>query len=123
MMQKGFYFSLSTCRWHGLSAKRQLFVSLLIALSVLTSGCGLVGPASLKEGRKRYNQVVAFTNSEQMLMNLVKLKYRDKPTFLQVSSISMVSEISSVVTPCRRVSIRCITSENRRPSAALIHSN
>jgi len=60
-----------------------------MALSVLTSGCGLVGPASLKEGRKRYNQVLAFTNSEQMLMNLVKLKYRDNPTFLQVSSISM----------------------------------
>ncbi|MBW1779968.1 MAG: hypothetical protein JRL30_04445 [Deltaproteobacteria bacterium] len=51
-------------------------------------GCGLVGPASLKEGRSRYNQVIAYTSSEQMLINLVKLRYRDSPTFLQVSSIS-----------------------------------
>ncbi len=80
--EKRILFFLINMQVAGLSSKRQLFISLLIAFSVLTSGCGLVGPASLKEGRKRYNQVVAFTNSEQMLMNLVKLKYRDKPTFL-----------------------------------------
>ena len=51
-------------------------------------GCGMLGPASLKEGRNRYNQVIAYTGSEQMLINLVKLRYRDSPTFLQVSSIS-----------------------------------
>lgn len=57
--------------------------------AVLVSyGCGMLGPASLKEGRNRYNQVIAYTGSEQMLINLVKLRYRDNPTFLQVSSIS-----------------------------------
>ena len=60
------------------------FVTVLLVLY----GCGMVGPASLKEGRNRYNQVVAYTGSEQMLINLVKLRYRDSPTFLQVSSIS-----------------------------------
>lgn len=60
----------------------------LLIFSFLFTGCGVMGPASMKKQRNRYNQVVAYTGSEQMLMNLVKLKYRDNPTFLQVSSIS-----------------------------------
>lgn len=60
---------------------------LIVVLFVLY-GCGMLGPASLKDGRNRYNQVVAYTGNEQMLINLVKLRYRDNPTFLQVSSIS-----------------------------------
>lgn len=67
------------------SLKRTLCFFLL---TVLLSGCGTMGPASLKNDRDRYNQVVSCTGSEQMLMNLVKLKYRDSPSFLQVSSIS-----------------------------------
>ena len=59
----------------------------LIVLLV-SYGCGMLGPSSLKEGRNRYNQVIAYTGNEQMLINLVKLRYRDSPTFLQVSSIS-----------------------------------
>ena len=60
----------------------------LLLFSLLFIGCGVIGPASMKKQRNRYNQVVAYTGSEQMLINLVKLKYRDNPTFLQVSSIS-----------------------------------
>ena len=60
----------------------------LLIFSLLFIGCGVIGPASMKKQRNRYNQVVAYTGSEQMLINLVKLKYRDNPTFLQVSSIS-----------------------------------
>ena len=56
-----------------------------VIVLLVSYGCGMLGPASLKEGRNRYNQVVAYTGSEQMLINLVKLCYRDSPTFLQVS--------------------------------------
>ena len=59
-----------------------------VIVLLVSYGCGMLGPASLKEGRNRYNQVVAYTGSEQMLINLVKLRYRDSPTFLQISSIS-----------------------------------
>ena len=59
-----------------------------VIVLLVSYGCGMLGPASLKEGRNRYNQVIAYTGSEQMLINLVKLRYRDSPTFLQVSSIS-----------------------------------
>jgi len=60
------------------------FVIVLLA----SYGCGMLGPVSLKEGRNRYNHVIAYTGSEQMLINLVKLRYFDRPTFLKVSSIS-----------------------------------
>ena len=59
-----------------------------VIVLLVSYGCGIFGPASLKEGRNRYNQVVAYTDCEQMLINLVKLRYCDSPTFLQVSSIS-----------------------------------
>ena len=61
---------------------------IFLVFPFLFVGCGVMGPVSMKKDRTRYNQVVAYTGSEQMLMNLVKLKYRDNPTFLQVSSIS-----------------------------------
>lgn len=59
-----------------------------VIVLLVSYGCGMLGPASLKEDRNRYNQVIAYTGSEQMLINLVKLRYRDSSTFLQVSSIS-----------------------------------
>ena len=59
-----------------------------VIVLLISYGWGMRGPASLKEGRSRYNQVIAYTGNEQMLINLVKLRYRDNPTFLQVSSIS-----------------------------------
>jgi len=39
-------------------------------------------------GRVAYNQAVQETDKEQMLLNLVRLRYRDAPFFLQSSSIS-----------------------------------
>jgi len=50
-------------------------------------GCAL-GPAAIQSGRLPYNQVVQQTNAEQLLLNLVRLVYRENPLFLDVGSIS-----------------------------------
>lgn len=42
----------------------------------------------MKYGRGQYNQVVQRTDGEQLLLNLVRLRYRDPPLFLEVTSIS-----------------------------------
>jgi hypothetical protein len=64
-----------------MSARRLV---LLLALAA----CQTVGPRSLQYGRGQYNAVVQRTNGEQLLLNLVRLRYRDAPLFLDVTSIS-----------------------------------
>lgn len=64
------------------------FLVLIILVSALmASGCGL-GASRLKNERNYYNQAIQQTNDEQLLLNLVRLKYRDTPFFMEVSSVT-----------------------------------
>lgn len=67
------------------ATNRLLLFSPLMFVAV--TGCAL-GPAAIESGRLPYNQVVQQTNSEQLLLNLVRLVYRENPLFLDVGSIS-----------------------------------
>jgi hypothetical protein len=69
----------------------QRLTSSILATSVLMvviGGCHQAGPASVKMGRAGYNIAIQQTNSEQLLLNLVRLRYRDTPYFMEVSSVS-----------------------------------
>jgi hypothetical protein len=55
--------------------------------SLATAGCAHLGPRTLRANRFHYNQAVARSADEQMLLNLVRLRYRDNPLFLEVSSV------------------------------------
>ncbi len=62
---------------------------ILIIWAVLTvGGCASIGPSALKNERINYNAALQQTNDEQQLLNLVRLRYRDTPIFLDVASIS-----------------------------------
>ncbi|MFQ5717823.1 MAG: hypothetical protein ACE5GQ_12085, partial [Nitrospinales bacterium] len=52
------------------------------------AGCNRLGPAAMQAERFNYNVSVQRTNDEQLLLNLVRLKYRDTPFFLEVSSVA-----------------------------------
>lgn len=67
---------------------RPLLRALLLCLLVVMPGCALrVGPKTV--ARDRFDYSAALTNSlkEQMLMNLVKIRYLDPPTFLDVAQV------------------------------------
>lgn len=66
---------------------RRILLSFATATALVTA-CGAVGPRSLRYGRGTYNTAIQQTNSEQLLLNLVRLRYRDAPLFLEVTSIS-----------------------------------
>lgn len=51
------------------------------------SGC-VLGPTALRASRTAYNKVVQATTAEQLLLNLVRLHYREAPLFLDVGSIA-----------------------------------
>ncbi len=56
------------------------------ALVVPVSGCTL-GPSALRVSRVRYNEAIQNTTDEQLLLNLVRLEYRDTPLFVEVGSV------------------------------------
>ena len=60
----------------------------LAAGLALLPGCATLGPQSLQDTRLRYNEVVKVTTEEQLLLNIVRLRYTDTPSSLQVSAIA-----------------------------------
>ncbi len=63
-------------------------VLLLAAASLTTAGCAQLGPDLVKAGRNDYNKVLAQTDDEETLLNLVRMRYADNPAMLNVSSVS-----------------------------------
>ncbi|MFZ4673970.1 MAG: hypothetical protein ACOYL1_06485 [Chlamydiia bacterium] len=60
-------------------------VVLLVLFSCnISSRRAMTGPA----GRSAYNNLIQETNNEQMLLNLVRLRYGDFPFFLDVASVT-----------------------------------
>lgn len=59
-----------------------------MALAAVLSGCATSGSKAIRNARFNYNSAIVDTRNEQMLANLVRLKYRDPPYFLEVSSVS-----------------------------------
>lgn len=64
----------------------------VIALSLMLSGC--LGPTALSVTRTRYNEVYRATNDEQLLLNIVRLRYADSPIFIDLSNITSQFEFS-----------------------------
>lgn len=69
-------------------------VGVLLAL-LATSSCTLIGPSALKASRLRYNETVKATAEEEMLLNVVRLRYSDTPSSLAVSSIAAQFELAA----------------------------
>lgn len=55
---------------------------------VLLAGCNALGPSAVEGTRVAYNEVLARTQDEQLLLNLVRLRYVDVPMFLEVASVN-----------------------------------
>ena len=61
---------------------------LLVISTSIFFGCTKYGPAFLQIERSQYNQAIQKTNDEQLLLNLVRLKYHDTPLFMEVHNIA-----------------------------------
>src|SRR5262249_8776302 len=66
------------------------------ALALLTApllgGCQF-GPRALEQNRLRYNEAVNRTTEEQLLLNIVRLRYNDTPSSLAVTTIATQYEL------------------------------
>jgi hypothetical protein len=62
---------------------------LYLGLTVLlAAGCAHIPPAALQATATDYNVVLQRTSAEQLLLNLVRLRYREPPFFMEPSSVS-----------------------------------
>jgi len=72
----------------------QFLKFLPLLLTILLGGCSFfdqfiqVGPDSVQDTRGEFNTVIAETNESQSLLNLVKRRYGDSISILEVSSVS-----------------------------------
>ena len=65
------------------------YIPLALGLSIVfLSGCSQLGPDFMGDGRNEYNEVLANTNDEEMLLNLVRRRYADSIAILEVNSVS-----------------------------------
>lgn len=63
-------------------------LSLFLVVALLAAACNTAGPRAVRTARGAYNEVAVRTWNEQLLLNLVRLRYRDTPFFLEISSVS-----------------------------------
>ena len=71
----------------------------LIIITCLFAGCGSqVGPENIRNERQDFNIALQQTNDEQMLLNLVRMKYRDTNMFLEVGAIASQYSLTSNIT-------------------------
>lgn len=57
-------------------------------LSCALGSCIYTGPSTVRVDRSLYSAAIQQTNKEQLLLNLVRLRYMDIPHFLQVASVT-----------------------------------
>jgi hypothetical protein len=68
----------------------------LLGALLFSTGCQL-GPGRLKVASSHYSDAVRIAAAESLLVNLVRLRYRDAPLFLSVTSISTQFEFNAAL--------------------------
>ncbi|HKX54636.1 MAG TPA: hypothetical protein VJN01_00945 [Xanthomonadales bacterium] len=64
------------------------FLAAGVAVAALLGGCVQLGPKALTAGRPLYNVAVQQTESQQLLLNIIRQRYSDPVLFLDVTSIA-----------------------------------
>jgi hypothetical protein len=73
---------------------RHLLVALLI---LFLAGCTGVGPKTITHDRFDYTSSISDSWKDQMLLNMVKMRYGDVPVFLDVSSVISQYQIAGAI--------------------------
>jgi hypothetical protein len=65
----------------------------LLLVGVAQSLCGCLGPLGVHQVRSQYNDAIRTTNDEELLLNLVRLRYKESPSFLPVTGLTSQFEM------------------------------
>jgi hypothetical protein len=81
-------------RGQGRMLWRRSIARLAVVLAAWSAISGCAGPNAIRYTRLRYNEVVRDTNDEQLLINIVRLRYADSPVFIDLPNITSQFEMS-----------------------------
>ena len=59
-----------------------------LAFAATLAGCAWLGPEIIRSGRPAYNDAILTTNDEQLLQNIVRMRFGDSIGFLTVSAVT-----------------------------------
>jgi len=65
----------------------RLLGSALIFFGMLLAGCSSIGPDTVPRDRTDYANALSDSWKDQMLLNIVRIRYGDTPTFMDISSV------------------------------------
>jgi hypothetical protein len=68
-------------------SRSRVFVAASLAVGLLLTGCAHLGPGTVAVDRFDYSTAIADSWKQQILLNIVKIRYVDLPVFVDVSSI------------------------------------
>ena len=66
----------------------------VVLTMLMLTGCMSMGPRSIHTTRADYNMAIQQTNEQELLLNLVRLKYRDSIYFLNVEKVAASLEFN-----------------------------
>ncbi|MFO1044840.1 MAG: hypothetical protein U0941_23960 [Planctomycetaceae bacterium] len=75
----------------------QRFLPLAILLSCMLSGCA-IGPHTIRNASLGYNEVLHDTAEAELLLNLVRARYGEQPSFVEVASVTQQYAFTSQTT-------------------------
>jgi len=75
----------------------------VMAIVLMLQGCQSIGVGSVQRDRLDYGGAIADSWKEQTLLNIIKLRYFDTPTFLDVSTVISSYQLQSEVSFGREI--------------------
>ncbi len=95
----------------------------ILALTLFASGCiTTVGSRTVPPARFNYNEAMAQSWNEQLLLNLVRARYRDTTRFIEVSSILTSYSFTGSGTLSATAGLSTSSSDSATPSATLSYT-
>jgi hypothetical protein len=97
-----------------------MFLRSALALIIVlqAAGCTSVGPGSIPRDRSDYARAMRDSWKEQMLLNIVMLRYLDPPMFLDVSSVISSYQLESQVSFTSEIFPKSPLDTNYRPGVS-----
>jgi hypothetical protein len=77
-----------------LAPKLLQYLSAIIIVMLFT-GCGAIGPRIVSDSRDGFNTALLNSEEQQLLLNIVRMQYGDRPYFLGVSSINASNSLTT----------------------------
>jgi hypothetical protein len=88
-------------------------VILLLVYVLAAQGCQTIGVGTVTRDRADYGAAIADSWKEQTLLNIIKLRYFDTPTFLDISSVISSYQVQGEIGFAREIFPRAPQDSNR----------